>query len=330
MKWNNFTKKYYKYFKLNRKVINDNNAILLFAQNEIIKITKFIKNHKYTINIIKLDNTINDIFLKYANTFFVSYNNVKNEINNLNNTYQINWNNNNIYIKSDNMNIINRIKLIVYFIEYLKSISKINKNITMYLLLTNLKKEYNGDSIIDVDNVNSGYTDFDKNIIFIWRYEECEKVLFHELMHFFHIDRKHEKINLNLNINKYHNYHEVICDYYGIIYHLIYLSFITDKPIKLLIEIELSFMENQCMMVNNYFNLKSWEKNFSKQIIQNTSAFSYYILKYMLLNYLITNNLILKETDNLTKLLNNIINIGLKHKKFLKINSTRMTLLQLN
>ena len=191
MKWNDFTKKNYNFFFLNKILLNKDNAILLFAKNEIKKIINFIKNNKYEINIIKINNSIDNIITKHANKFFVNYNKVKEQLNNLNYTYLIKWNNNKIYIKSDNLNINNRIKLIVYFIEYLKYISNNNKNITIYLVLTNLKKIYNGDYIINVDNVNSGYTDNYKNIIFIWRYEECEKVLFHELIHIFDIDRKY-------------------------------------------------------------------------------------------------------------------------------------------
>jgi hypothetical protein len=327
MEWNNFTKKYYNYFYLNKIIIKKNNAILLYAKNKKIKIKNFIKNNDYTINIIKLNNSIDDIITKYANEFFVSFNKVKKQLNNLNYNYLIEWDNNKIYIKSDNLNINNRIKILVYFIEYLKYISNNNKNITIYLVLTNLKKKYNGNTIINVDNVNSGYTDNHKNIIFIWRYEECEKVLFHELIHIFDIDRKYEKINLN--IVQHHNYHEVITDYYGIIYHLIYISLITNKSIKSLLEIELSFIKNQCMLINNYFNLTSWEKKLPI-IKQKTSAFSYYILKYMLFNYLITNNIILNNDINLTELFNELINIGLKSENYFKINSTRMTLFQLD
>ena len=133
-----------------------------------------------------------------------------------------------------------------------------------------------------------------------------------------------------MNIDNYHNYHEVITDYYGIIYHLIYLSLITNKSIKLLLEIEISFIKNQCMLINDYLNLKSWNKKLPKQIIQKTSAFSYYILKYMLFNYLITNNIILNNDINLTELFNKLINIGLKSDNYLKIDSTRMTLFQLD
>ena len=140
MKWNDFTKKNYNFFFINKILLKKDNAILLFAKNEIKKIINFIKNNKYEINIIKINNSIDNIITKYANKFFVSYNKVKEQLNNLNYTYLIKWNNNKIYIKSDNLNINNRIKLIVYFIEYLKYISNNNKNITIYLVLTNLKK----------------------------------------------------------------------------------------------------------------------------------------------------------------------------------------------
>jgi hypothetical protein len=146
--------------------------------------------------------------------------------------------------------------------------------ITMYLILSSLTKKLPQDEIIGVSHVNSGYTDFLENIIYIWRLEECEKVLFHEIMHYLDIDRKYEHINIKLNLIDYHNYHEVITDYYGILYNIIYLSLITKKKLKILLKIELGFIKNQCMLINNHFGLENWKGNVNKQIIQKSSVFS--------------------------------------------------------
>jgi len=329
----NFTLKYLYYFNINKYNINNDNKLLLFIKNEKKNIIKFISNNNFNINISKIDN-IDNIFIKYSNVFFVS-NKIKNEIYKLNNTYLIQWNNksltcNKIYIKMNNNSLIlNRIKLIIYFIEYLKYISNNNKNITMYLILSPLLKKLPNNDIIGVDHVNSGYTDQYNNIIYIWRLEECEKVIFHEIIHYLDIDRKHEKINIKLNLSDYHNYHEVITDYYGILYHIIYLSIITKININKLLKIELSFMKNQCMLISNHFNLDNWKNNLNKKIIQKSSVFSYYILKFMFFDYLIKNNILLTSKINLTKLFNKIINNGFKLSKFIDTNSTRMTLLQL-
>ena len=324
----NFTLKYIHYFNINKYKINNDNKLLLFTTNEKKNIIKFILNNNFNITINKINN-IDDILLKYSNVFFVS-SKIKNEIYKLNNTYLIQWNDNKIYIKMDNSLILNRIKLIIYFIEYLKYKSNNYKNITMYLILSSLlKKLPNNNTVIGVDNVNSGYTDSSNNIIYIWRNEECEKVIFHEIMHYLDIDRKHEKIDINLNLNNHHNYHEVITDYYAILYHIIYISIITKINIDKLLKIELSFIKNQCMLISTHFNLNNWKNNLNKQIIQNSSVFSYYILKYMLFNYLIKYNILLTNKTNLTELFNKIINNGFKLLNFINCNSNRMTLLQL-
>jgi hypothetical protein len=323
-----FTLKYLYYFKLNSYNIDNNNKLLLFIKNEKKNIIKFIYHNNFDITIDKIDN-IDDILVKYSNVFFVSKQ-IKNEIKKLNNTYLIKWNNNKIYIKMNKSLILNRIKLIIYFIEYLKYISHNNKIITIYLILSSLTKTLPQNEIMGVDHVNSGYTDNSEDIIYIWRLEECEKVIFHEIIHFLDLDRKYEDINIKLNLNDYHNYHEVITDYYGILYHIIYLSLITKKKILELLKIELGFIRNQCMLINFHFNLGNWKKELKKKVIQNSSVFSYYILKYMLFNYIIKHNIILDNDTNLTNLFNKIINYGLKLSNFIDIKSTRMTLLQLN
>lgn len=327
IKWSKFTKKYYNEFKTKKYIINNNNNLLLFVKNEKKEIIKFIKTNNFNIKINKIDN-FDNLILEHANKYFVSYVKVKNSLSKLLYNYLIEWDNNKIYLKSNNLNIIYRITIIIYIIEYLKKKSNNKKKINIFLILTNLKKKYPINEIIGVDHVNTGYTD-NTNIIFIWRNEECEKVLFHEISHYFNIDRKKENINLNLNINTHQNYNESIADFYGIIYHLIYLSILTDNPIKLLLEIELGFIRNQCMVINNYFGFTSWKTQIPKQINQNTSAFSYYILKYLLFNYLIIKNLVLNKITNLSDLFNNIINYGLQTSSYIKINSNRMTLLQL-
>jgi len=318
-----FTLKYLQHF-INSYNISNDSKLLLFINKEKHNIKKFILSNNFDITINKIDN-IDNIFIKYSDSKFVDLK-IKDEIKKLNNTYLIKWNNNKIYIKMNKSLILNRIKLIIYFIEYL-NINK--KTITMYLILSSLTKKLPQDEIIGVSHVNSGYTDFLENIIYIWRLEECEKVLFHEIMHYLDIDRKYEDINIKLNLIDYHNYHEVITDYYGILYHIIYLSLITKKKLKILLKIELSFIKNQCMLINNYFGLENWKGNVNKQIIQKSSVFSYYILKYMLFNYLIQHNIILNKNTNLTILFNKIINYGLKKDNFINCNSTRMTLLQL-
>jgi hypothetical protein len=87
------------------------------------------------------------------------------------------------------------------------------------------------------------------------------------------------------------------------------------------------------MKLNNFFNLYNWKHKPNKYINQSTSAFSYYILKYLLFEYLLN----LNKCDiyehlyyiNYNNLLNNILNKPFNQTKFINLKSMRMTLIQL-
>lgn len=167
---------------------------------------------------------------KYAETGWVDKINIMKELDSIESTYVIEWNNIRIIIRGEGL--LDRITYIVYFIEYLRMKTNKKTKLDIYLVLTGLEKEFPTDnSIVDISTANSGYTDFRENIIFIWRREECEKVLFHELVHFYDLDHKFEDVHLDLKA-KETSYHEAITDFKGIYYHLIYLSIITNYPIK--------------------------------------------------------------------------------------------------
>ena len=136
--------------------------------------------------------------------------------------YEINikWNNNNIYLKTTKEKFNKIKKRLIIFIKMINYLQQnTNTNVNIYLVLSNLKKIVNND-IIDVDNINSGYTDIMEKYIFIWREEEFEKVTFHELLHLFNKDHRLED-----NSNKY--YYEAITDFKAIIYNCIYVSILT-------------------------------------------------------------------------------------------------------
>ena len=350
MSWSLFTNENIKIFKLQKYLLKKDNKLLNLIKTERQKIKEFIKIHPLiNYNIVKL----NPIQIKhndkkinlYSKTPWVDKKHMDIDIKNLDTTYCIKWktlsvlnnNINSITIKTTSKvfeSILERIKYIIYIMEYLRFKSKnINKIFTVYLVLTELKKTFpNKDTIIDITNVNSGYTDHDEQIIFIWRLEEFEKVLFHETVHLFNMDCSNHSVELISNINGPHTYFEAVTDFFGIIYHLIYLSLITRKKIKKLLELELAFIKNQAMQVNEHFDLGSWIGDPPKKIFQKTPAFSYYILKYMIFEHIVTNNESIDNTlliDDYGKLLTQIINNGFKVCKFIKIISSRMSLLQL-
>ena len=333
IKLSKFTKRNIIYFINNRIKLNNNNILLNYIINEFNNIKKFIKNNYIDIKI----NIINKTYYNYININnklyelcidkWVNKKVMYNKINKMKKIIIISFNNNNIFIKYDkkiNKNILlYKIQIIIYFIEYIKYKYNITKDVLIYLLLTNLKKKIINNEIINPINVNSGYTDYNKNLIFIWRLEEFEKVIFHEIIHYFNLD-KYDILNFELfNINGIHSYFEAYTDFLAIIYNIIFIGLITKISIKTILEIELAFIKNQALFINNYFKLGSWNSIPNNIIIQKTPAFSYYILKYILFNYALNNDF------NKIQEYEDIFKIGIKDDKFINLYSARMILFNL-
>ena len=351
-KWSAFTLNNIKHFKQVKFNIDKDNLLLNSLKNERSKIKNFIRRNKQMhINIrqIKGDKKIivNKKINLHANVAWVDTKSLLDDLPNLPNIYEFTWitpidnidehlvnsNINTIYIQTtiDKIKkIIKRIKILIFINEYIKyKTNNTNKVSMVYLILSNLERFFpENNQTINVKHVNGGYTDSKTNIIFVWRYEEFEKVFLHEIIHYFDMDSRHEHVETKLNINGPHSYYEAITDFWAIFYHLIYLSLITKVPIKNLLELELSFIKNQAMTLNDHFNLGNWTNIKTPVIKQTTPALSYYILKYLLFEYFLINDLI--EIKDYNKLIKKITNIGLVKNPYVKLKSSRMSLLQLD
>lgn len=340
-KWSSFTKDNIENFNKLKYSIDTDNKLLLNLKTERNNIREFIKtNSSIEYNVRHIDFTpdiLNEI-KEYSNVSWVDSNNVIKEVPSLSETILIEWisinnatNPNTILLKTSSdktETILSRMKLIVYIIEYLKNKSNCKKSVKIYLILTELKKYFpDNDNIIDIHNVNTGYTDLLKDIIFVWRLEEFEKVLFHEVAHFLDMDIRDTPINKLVNIKGPHSYYEVITDYYAIFYNIIFLALVTNVSIKTLLEYELGFIRNQAMILNDFFGLDSWRIKPNKTIIQKTPAFSYYIIKYLVFEELLNN--FEDISKNYKSFLIRVLNKGFEHQEFNKIRSSRMTLFQL-
>ena len=352
MSWSEFTHNNIKYFKDNKIRIDKSNPLLVEIKNERKRIKYFIQKNKFHIKITQLKNTELEIFNKkisnYAGVEWVDSKNLNDDLDNLNKTFELCWktpidgninvelvNNtdNKMYIKTTESNIkkiSKRIKFLIYVGEYLKYKSNnTSKVFNIYIILSNLKRYFpEKDKKVSVTHVNGGYTDFNENIIFVWRHEEFEKVLLHEMIHFFDMDSRDAHFHTKLDINGPTSFYEAKTDFYAIFYHLIYLSIITRLPIKMLLEVEFAFIENQAMSLNDHFHLGTWKYKLNKNINQSTPALSYYILKYLLFMYFMENKLI--EIEDYSQIINKIVRIGFVQKPFIKLESSRMSLLQLD
>jgi hypothetical protein len=323
MVWSKFTKKNLRLFTKFKYSLNDNNILLEYIKDERNNIINF-KRKPVNVLISKLHSY--DKIYNYTNSKFVDTLNLLNDMKTLNYIYKIEWENNLIIIITDREeDFKKRIKIIIHIIEYLKEITQNNKNVIIYLVLSRLEKNFPIDTkVMKAENANSGYS---SNIIFVWRREEFEKVLFHELIHYFDLDKRTEHTHDIIKTTGPHLYFEAMTDFKGIIYHLIYLSLITKKKIKSLLEYELGFVRNQAMCLNDLWELGEWDKKPKIMIEQKTAAFSYYILKYIMFEYFLYNELVL--TEDYKVILNNILSNGFKIVEFINIDSSRMTLLQL-
>ena len=327
MTWSKFTNKNLNSFIKFKYSLNDNNVLVKYIKDERKNIIQLAKNKSFTINISNIDSY--DKIKEYVNSKFVDTKNLLNDMKTLDIIYKIEWNNNLIIIYAeDKIDLLNRIKIIVFIIEYLKEKTQNNKNVTIFLVLSRLEKLFpTNTKVMGVKNANSGYNDTRNDIIFIWRKEEFEKVLFHELIHNFELDKRDDHVHNIINTDGPHLYFEALTDFQGIIYHLIYLSLFTRRKIKNLLEYELGFIRNQAMRLNNLWELGNWKKSPKKMIKQNTAAFSYYILKYLMFEYFLDNEF--DSSDNYKTIINNVLKNGFVTIEYIDIESSRMTLLQL-
>lgn len=341
MTWSQFTKENIKHFKTNGYSLKHNNQLLKSIKSERLRIKSFIRKYPKILFNVNSNHSqkIDDNIKQYAHTSWVDTENVVNQVSQLPETHVITWKSfedetygiNKITIKSDSesySNFSSRIKTLIYFIEYLKNkTNNTNKITDIYLCLSDLCKKFpQNNELLGIKNVNSGYTDFNENIIFVWRLEEFEKVLFHELVHYFDLDRRDERVEKIIDKISEPSYYEAITDYWGIYYHLIYLSLLSRVSIKLLLEIELSFIKNQALRINHYLKLGHWSGKPTKEIHQKTPAFSYYVLKYLIFEY----SLDQKLSENYNDLLKEVMKLGIPNNiPVVDIDSSRMSLLQL-
>jgi hypothetical protein len=339
--FSNFTKKHYKYFLINKYNLNNNNCLVLLLNNEKKNINNFFKNSKIDISYESNNYAwTQDLIIKFTKMYFVDPKVIE-KLKDLNKTVIIKWKTNTIILRINDSNdkfnlILLKINVMIHIIEYIgNNLSDVSfNNLMIILILTDLEKiEPNINEIINVKHINSGFTEHNLNkTIYIWRYEEFEKVLFHEIIHVLNLDKSEDKTIKIIN-SRFHNYFEAITDFYAILYHIIYISLITNIKPKLILEIELAFIKNQAMKMNNIFKLKDWDKNSNLNINQYSNGFSYYILKYLVFEYILE----LNEKDLLIYLKKINYNIFLKNilkKKFINYNynnikSLRMTLFQL-
>jgi hypothetical protein len=326
--YDSFTKKYIKIF-INKR---DKNIKFDFINKEKDNILKqYNKNIDFKIEKYEIPSSK---IKKLFDTEWV-YNEAINNLDILTANYKITWfykSNHTIFFKGseDKFNLFKqRLNVLINILNYIIDKSNQNKIIKMYLILTPLKKTLENTTIIGPININSGYTDFMVNEILCWREEEFEKVIFHEMIHYMDLDVRNMAFDdtiLPHKIDGHKSYFEAFTDFWGILYHIIYLSIILKKSPNSLLEIEYEFIKNQSHLINDFFKLDDWTTK--KHLTQKSPAFSYFILKYLIFKKIIYSNNI-KLLDNPRELLIEIMSEKYNQESYVKL-APRMTLLQLN
>lgn len=172
--------------------------------------------------------------------------------------------------------LIERLVEIVFIIGMLY---RTRKDFMVTIIATKRKKKFpKKGEIIGIENVNSGMTVINSGDITIWRLEEIEKVLIHELIHSCGADRALFnvldieacntfciKCDENININ------EVFTDFWAIIMYCI----ISGRSYKK----ELDWSWQQMMCVLDHYNFNVVGDIFERELPQNSNVMSYYVLK---------------------------------------------------
>jgi hypothetical protein len=186
---------------------------------------------------------------------------------------------------------------VIHICKFLSLLSNRKQPIKIVILCSNIKKNIKwGNRVLGPINANSGST-LIGSFINLWRKEEFEKVLIHELIHYFELDYGISTI-FNDKVRQYYNRHfningstipnETYTDMLTIIIHTIYIIFMTGKSINEfsnLIEIEIGFSILQVSKILRKFGYNTFNELYdkNKSINQYTSIFSYYIAKSALL-----------------------------------------------
>ena len=321
MKWSKFTLNNYK--KISKIDIIKKDLLIdkmIKDKNNIIKINDIKFDISYTTIDRDLINEKSSIKWVYSKGLFNDLDNLKSEI-------EIKWNNNILYIKCNENKLVNILNRLPTLLKMINFINNNNNKLKIYLILSNLKKDIDKNNYnLEAKQINSGYSHSIEKYIFIWREEEFEKVLFHELIHLLNKDHRDEIYDLDKQNNNL--FFEALTDTKAIYYNIIYLSILTKDDIKKLFTIELSFIINQANLMNYLLNNKYNE-------ISPVS--SYYIIKSKIFKYILSD----KMNDDLyeklfvlntfgNELINTIYNDELHYIPFENVNSSRMTILELN
>ena len=212
------------------------------------------------------------------------------------------------------MRIIKRILFVVYFFRDNTCNSK--DILDMDIFLIDVRKQFPSKRLVklDVENVNSGFTSFMsdgvKHII-TFRDEEKDKIVVHELIHFFYLDFH----SLNCDLSKIVNVkptlefipNESYTELMTIIFHTALISIESHGNLRIasiILQTELFFGYFQCAKLLFHYGYKHVDDFFTPYngttdaFYQNSCVISYYFIKTALLSRFDLTTTFLKDRMN--------------------------------
>lgn len=213
-------------------------------------------------------------------------------------------NNTHIYVYTDQNGEKPDIDVIMRTITFFRNFTKKDIPVKLIILFTNQKKYFPTKKIlITPENMNSGCTDGD--FVYIWRKEEFEKVLIHELIHYFHIDyhecdttKLKNAFHQLINIEGVDVINEAYTEIMAFTINSMIKSIEYNVSIDYIVNYEIAFTHFQIAKIINLFGGKNCDDLYKILIKQNTSLASYIIAKgilqnnYQLVLYYFDNNVL--------------------------------------
>ena len=334
--------------KLNIKIIKKNCEILSNKYLLIEKIWNDIEINYDYIFLKELDEEFTDVMKIVKNNYLSTFNYYNKFIENINSIIKLSYKNIIFYYinKNDNFNkkknekvIINRLfKESVVLSEFAKD--NFDHDIIILWIPVDKDRNFKYDNIEKINESTKNFEAFtasgltygnNPRITIISRYEEVDKLLFHELIHNLYLDgtKHHESVckhteneyktiknnnNYNYEYAIYESYTELLSSYLNLIFKNIINNFdynnkqnIIEKLCSQVI-IELFYSYNvicNLIHINGYTNFKEFINNVVFK--GNICFYEYYFLKALMYN-----NYILEDNNNMNNTINNykkIINI---------------------
>lgn len=242
------------------------------------------------------------------------------------------------YYNIDNIKeYLTNIIFIIYIIKNINEKYKISnvKKYNIIIFFANQKKYLFADMITPM-NMNSG-SSIMETYVTLWRKEEYEKVLIHELCHYIGIDHKIfinnniKLINNNFNIKGINHisesYNETIASIINMCWKYYKLNYLYNFRINIqkIYDYEMKFLLLQTAKIIDFFKGIKGDDLFTINIQQNTSGLSYIVLK-MILFYnindfidLINEFNIICDNDNKIEKYNQFLEDKIYNKSYIKI-----------